>query len=88
LLKTFYAFDATAIFINGCFKGVPFNYPATTAGFLGVLWVSGHASNATATRDYVLLTAGLTGTTQPGIPTSNTIGVTYPWRQSNSEKLW
>jgi hypothetical protein len=74
------AYDATALF-TAAFQGAPFNYPAATAGFLGNLYGKArHASNATATRDYVLLTAGGSiGTSQAGFPaTSSTIGVTYP----------
>ena len=74
------AYDATALFTTA-FQGAPFNYPATTAGFLGALYGKArHASNATATRDYILLNAGGTiGATQPGYPaTNNTIGVTFP----------
>jgi len=74
------AYDATALF-TAAFQGAPFNYPAQTAGFLGALYGKArHASNATATRDYILLTAGGTiGTTKPGYPATNsTVGVTFP----------
>lgn len=74
------AYDATALF-TAAFQGAPFNYPAATAGFLGALYGKArHASNATATRDYILLTAGGTiGTTKPGYPATNsTVGVTFP----------
>jgi hypothetical protein len=74
------AFDATALF-TAAFQGAPFNYPAATAGFLGTLYGKArHASNATATRDYILLDrAGTIGTSKPGYPaTNNTIGVTFP----------
>jgi hypothetical protein len=74
------AFDAAPLF-TAAFQGPPFNYPAATAGFLGNLYGKArHASNATATRDYILLTAGgLIGTTKAGYPATNsTIGVTYP----------
>jgi len=74
------AYDATALF-TAAFQGAPFNYPPATAGFLGNLYGKArHASNATATRDYILLTAGSTiGTTQPGYPANNsTVGVTFP----------
>jgi len=74
------AYDATAFF-TAAFQGAPFNYPLATAGFLGTLYGKArHASNAPATRDYILLTAGGSiGTTQPGFPpNNNTIGVTYP----------
>jgi len=74
------AYDATALF-TAAFQGAPFNYPAATAGFLGNLYGKArHASNATATRDYILLTSGSTiGTTKSGYPANNsTIGVTFP----------
>ncbi|SEA15152.1 GDSL-like Lipase/Acylhydrolase [Flavobacterium gillisiae] len=74
------SYDATALF-TAAFQGAPFNYPAATAGFLGNLYGKArHASNAPATRDYVLLSAaGTIGTTQAGFPANNsTIGVTYP----------
>ncbi|NDP27912.1 MAG: G-D-S-L family lipolytic protein [Flavobacterium sp.] len=74
------AYDATALF-TAAFQGAPFNYPLATAGFLGALYGKArHASNATATRDYILLTAGGSiGATQPGYPATNsTIGVTFP----------
>jgi hypothetical protein len=72
------AFDATALYTGGFTAA---GYPASTAAFLGALYgKSRHASNATATRDYILLTAGATiGATQPGYPAiNNTIGVTFP----------
>lgn len=78
------SYDATALF-TAAFQGAPFNYPPATAGFLGTLYGKArHASNAVATRDYILLTAGTTiGTTQPGYPANNnTIGVTYPMQDS------
>jgi hypothetical protein len=71
-------FDATALYTGGFTAA---GYPATTAAFLGALYgKSRHASNATTSRDYILLTAGATiGTTQLGYPTTNsTIGVTFP----------
>ncbi len=74
------AYDATALF-TAAFQGAPFNYPAATAGFLGNLYGKArHASNAAASRDYILLTAGATiGTTKAGYPATNsTIGVTFP----------
>jgi hypothetical protein len=73
-------YDATALF-TAAFQGAPFNYPPATAGFLGTLYGKArHASNAAATRDYILLTAGSSiGTPKAGYPaTSNTIGVTFP----------
>ena len=74
------AYDATALF-TAAFQGAPFNYPLATAGFLGTLYGKArHASNATATRDYILLDrAGTIGTTKAGYPATNsTIGVTFP----------
>lgn len=74
------AFDATTLFTDAL-QRAPFNFPAPTAGFLGTLYGKArHASAATATRDYVLLSsAGTIGTTQPGYPpNNNTIGVTFP----------
>lgn len=73
-------YDATALF-TAALQGAPFNFPAPTAAFLGTLYGKArHASAATATRDYVVLSsAGTIGTTQPGLPVNNnTIGVTYP----------
>lgn len=78
------AYDATALF-TAAFQAAPFFYPAPTAAFLGSLYGRArHASNATATRDYVLLSAGTSiGTTQPLFPANNnTIGVTYPMQDS------
>ena len=72
------AFDATALYTGGFTQA---GYPAATAAFLGALYGKArHASNAVATRDYILLTAGGTiGTTKPGYPATNsTIGVTFP----------
>lgn len=80
------AFDATALF-TAAFQGAPFNYPAATAGFLGNLYGKArHASNATASKDYILLTArSLIGATQPGYPASNnTIGVTFPMQDNTT----
>ena len=80
------AYDATALF-TAAFQGAPFNYPAPTAGFLGNLYGKArHASNASATRDYILLTAGATiGATQPGYPATNsTIGVTFPMEDKST----
>jgi hypothetical protein len=74
------AYDATPLF-TAALQGPPFNFPAATASFLGTLYGKArHASAATATRDFVLLSeAGKIGTTQPGFPpNNNTIGVTYP----------
>jgi hypothetical protein len=72
------AYDATALYTGGFTAA---GYPPATAAFLGALYGKArHASNATATRDYILLTAGASiGTTQPGYPATNsTIGVTFP----------
>jgi hypothetical protein len=71
-------FDATALYTGGFTQA---GYPPSTAAFLGALYGKArHASNATATRDYILLTAGGSiGATQPGYPATNsTIGVTFP----------
>ncbi|MBA4276767.1 G-D-S-L family lipolytic protein [Flavobacterium sp.] len=80
------AYDATALF-TAAFQGAPFNYPLATAGFLGALYGKArHASNATASKDYILLTASsLIGATQPGYPaTNNTIGVTFPMQDNTT----
>jgi hypothetical protein len=80
------AYDATALF-TAAFQGAPFNYPPATAGFLGTLYGKArHASNATATKDYILLTAkNLIGATQPGYPANNsTIGVTFPMQDNTT----
>ena len=72
------AYDATALFTGGFTQA---GYPAATAAFLGNLYGKArHASNAAASRDYILLTAGATiGTTKAGYPaTSSTVGVTFP----------
>lgn len=60
---------------------------APTAGFLGALYGQArHASNAAASRDYILLTArGVIGTTQTGAPSPfNTIGVSYPMQDNTT----
>ena len=78
------AFDATALFTGGFTQA---GYPAQTAAFLGNLYGKArHASNAAATRDYILLTAGATiGATQPGYPATNsTIGVTFPMEDKST----
>ena len=78
------AYDATALY-TAAFQGAPFNYPLAQAGFLGTLYGKArHASNAAASKDFILLTAsGLIGTTQPGYPaTNNTVGVTFPMQDS------
>lgn len=72
------AYDATALFTGGFTQA---GYPVATAAFLGNLYGKArHASNAAASRDYILLTAGATiGTTKAGYPATNsTIGVTFP----------
>ena len=78
------AFDATALYTGGFTQA---GYPAATAAFLGALYGKArHASNAVATRDYILLTAGGTiGTTKPGYPATNsTIGVTFPMEDKST----
>ncbi len=60
---------------------------APTAGYLGALYGQArHASNAAASRDYILLTArGVIGTTQTGAPSPfNTIGVSYPMQDNTT----
>jgi len=60
---------------------------APTAGYLGVLYGQArHASNAAASRDYILLTArAVIGTTQTGAPSPfNTIGVSYPMQDNTT----
>jgi hypothetical protein len=78
------AYDATALYTGGFTQA---GYPPATAAFLGNLYGKArHASNAVASRDYILLTAGVSiGTSQPGYPaTNNTIGVTYPMNDSST----
>jgi lysophospholipase L1-like esterase len=58
-----------------------------TAGYLGSIYGQArHASNAAATRDYILLTArSVIGTTQSGAPAPfNTIGVSYPMQDNTT----
>ena len=58
-----------------------------TAGYLGALYGQArHASNAAASRDYILLTArAVIGTTQTGAPSPfNTIGVSYPMQDNTT----
>ncbi len=60
---------------------------ATTAGFLGPLYGQArHASNAAASRDYIVLTAQtVIGRTQAGAPSPfNTIGVSYPMQDNTT----
>ena len=60
---------------------------APTAGYLGALYGQArHASNAAASRDYILLTArAVIGTTQTGAPAPfNTIGVSYPMQDNTT----
>lgn len=62
-------------------------YPAPTAGYVGALYGQArHASNAVASRDYILLTArSIIGTTQTGAPSPfNTIGVSYPMQDNTT----
>jgi lysophospholipase L1-like esterase len=62
-------------------------YPPATAGYVGALYGQArHASNAAASRDYILLTArGIIGTTQSGAPSPfNTIGVSYPMQDNTT----
>ena len=58
-----------------------------TATYVGNLYGQArHASNATATRDFIVLPArAVIGTTQAGAPASfSTIGVTYPMQDSTT----
>ena len=58
-----------------------------TAGYLGSIYGQArHASNAPASRDYILLTArSVIGTTQSGAPSPfNTIGVSYPMQDNTT----
>ena len=76
------AYDATALYTGGFTAA---GYPPATAAFLGTLYGKArHASNATATKDFILLTArSLIGATQPGYPATNsTIGVTFPMQDN------
>lgn len=60
---------------------------AATAGYLGSIYGQArHASSATATRDYILLTARtIIGTIQTGAPAPfNTIGVSYPMQDNTT----
>lgn len=62
-------------------------FGAPTAGYLGALYGQArHASNASASRDYILLTARtIIGTTQAGAPSPfNTIGVSYPMQDNTT----
>lgn len=62
-------------------------YGAPTAAFLGNLYGrTRHASNAAATRDYILLTArGVIGTTTTSAPAPfNTVGVSYPMQDGTT----
>lgn len=79
-------YDPTADFY-ALFTGSPFNYPATTAGFLANLYKnSRHANSAGSNKDYIVLSARASiGATQPGYPATNsTIGVTYPMPDGSS----
>lgn len=58
-----------------------------TAGYVGSIYGQArHASNAVASRDYILLTArSIIGTTQTGAPSPfNTIGVSYPMQDNTT----
>lgn len=60
---------------------------ATTATFLGNLYGRArHASNAAATRDYILLSArGVIGTTSTSAPAPfNTVGVSFPMQDNTT----
>ena len=60
---------------------------APTAGYLGLLYGQArHASNVTATKDYILLTARtIIATTQAGAPSPfNTVGVSYPMQDNTT----
>lgn len=60
---------------------------APTATYLGSIYGQArHASNAPATRDYIVLPArGIIGTAQAGAPAPfNTIGVSYPMQDSTT----
>jgi lysophospholipase L1-like esterase len=62
-------------------------FGAPTAGYLGSIYGQArHASNAPATRDYIVLTArGVIATTQAGAPSPfNTIGVSYPMQDNTT----
>lgn len=62
-------------------------YGAPTATFLGGLFGrTRHASNAAASRDYILLTArGVIGTTTTAAPAPfNTVGVSYPMQDGTT----
>ncbi len=58
-----------------------------TAGYVGSIYGQArHASNAVASRDYILLTArSIIGTTQTGAPSPfNSIGVSYPMQDNTT----
>jgi len=58
-----------------------------TAGYVGSIYGQArHASNAVASRDYILLTArAVIGTSQTGAPSPfNTIGVSYPMQDNTT----
>ena len=62
-------------------------FGSATAGYLGGLYGQArHASNAAATRDYIVLPArGVIGTTQAGAPAPfNTVGVSFPMPDSTT----
>lgn len=73
--------------ITSALMAPPYNYPASTAGFIGSIYGQArHASNATASKDYILLTARtIIGTTQAGAPAPfNTVGVSYPMQDNTT----
>ena len=60
---------------------------AATAGYLGSIYGQArHASNASGSKDYILLTARtIIGTTQAGAPSPfNTVGVSYPMQDNTT----
>ena len=73
--------------ITAALMAPPYNYPLATAGFIGSIFGQArHASKASASRDYILLTARtIIGTTQSGAPAPfNTIGVSYPMQDNTT----
>jgi hypothetical protein len=67
--------------ITAALMAPPYNYPSATAGFIGSIYGQArHASNASSSRDYILLTSqSVIGTTNTSAPAPfNTIGVSYP----------
>ena len=71
--------------ITAALMAPPYNYPSATAGFIGSIYGQArHASNAAASRDYILLTSQtVIGTTNTSAPAPfNTVGVSYPMADS------